>query len=244
MYAKVSGTIVCFANSVSMARSFAFSMLQIRELDRERTRMERDEKKLVKDIQEMAKKGQMKTVKIQARELVKTRNFITKFIQMKAHLNSVLLKVQTVKSHEAMASALSGTTKAMQQMNARMDLAEMTKIMQEFERQELMAETTQDMMGENLDGLMEGSDDEEEIDKIVSQTLDEIGINLDGDMAQAPMGSPVGAAGSVGAEQQAQPAAAAAPANPIGAAAAAPEGGGGDSAVSELEARLNNLRRD
>ena len=39
-------------------------------------------------------------------ELVRTKNFINKFLTMRAHLNAVLLKIQTVKSHEAMASAL------------------------------------------------------------------------------------------------------------------------------------------
>jgi charged multivesicular body protein 2A len=49
----------------------------------------------------MAAEGQTKAVHIQAKELVRTRNFITKFLQMRAHLNAVLLKIQTVKSHEA-----------------------------------------------------------------------------------------------------------------------------------------------
>lgn len=73
----------------------------IRELDRERTRMEREEKKLIADIKKMANQGQMKAVNIQAKELVRTKNYITKFLQMRAHLNAVLLKIQTVKSHEA-----------------------------------------------------------------------------------------------------------------------------------------------
>jgi len=73
----------------------------IRELDRERTRMEREEKKLIADIKKMAAQGQMKAVQIQAKELVRTRNFITKFLQMRAHLNAVSLKIQTIKSHEA-----------------------------------------------------------------------------------------------------------------------------------------------
>ena len=97
----------------------------IRELDRERQRMERDEKKLASDIQALAKKGQMGAVRIQARELVRTKNFINKFLTMRAHLNAVLLKIQTVKSHEAMASALKGTSIAMQKMNKQMNLPAM-----------------------------------------------------------------------------------------------------------------------
>jgi len=117
----------------------------IRELDRERTRMEREEKKLIADIKKMAAEGQTKAVHIQAKELVRTRNFITKFLQMRAHLNAVLLKIQTVKSHEAMAKALKGTTAAMVKMNKQMNLPAMQKIMVEFQAEEMKAEMTMEV---------------------------------------------------------------------------------------------------
>lgn len=44
-----------------------------RELDRERTKLENQEKKLVQDIKKNAKAGQMAAVKIQAKDLVRTR---------------------------------------------------------------------------------------------------------------------------------------------------------------------------
>lgn len=209
----------------------------IRELDRERARMESDEKKLVRDIQTLAKKGQMKAVKIQAMELVRTKNFINKFLQMRAHLNSVLLKIQVVKSHEAMAGALKGTTAAMVKINKQMNVPAMQKIMTEFQKQEMLSAMTMDMMGDTMDEMMEGSDDEDESDAIVAQVLDEIGVDLGQQLAEVPVGMPPVGTNAVTAEP------AAAVANSIGAG----EGVGGvpvDSAVSELEARLNNLRRD
>ena len=56
----------------------------IREIDRERMRMEREEKKLISDIKKMAELNQTKPMQIQAKELVRTRNYITKFIQMRS----------------------------------------------------------------------------------------------------------------------------------------------------------------
>ena len=44
-----------------------------RELDRERTKLENQEKKLVQDIKKNAKNGQMGAVRIQAKDLVRTR---------------------------------------------------------------------------------------------------------------------------------------------------------------------------
>lgn len=47
-----------------------------RELDRERTKLENQEKKLVQDIKKNAKNGQMGAVKVQAKDLVRTRRCV------------------------------------------------------------------------------------------------------------------------------------------------------------------------
>lgn len=80
----------------------------IRELDKERTALERQEKKLITDIKKMAKSGQMEAVKIMAKDLVRTRNFVKKFILMKANIQAISLKVQTLRSQAAMANAMKG----------------------------------------------------------------------------------------------------------------------------------------
>ena len=83
----------------------------IRELDRERTQLERQEKKLVVDIKKMAKSGQMDAVRIMAKDLVRTRGFIKKFILMRANIQAIALKIQTLKSQAAMANAMKGVLK-------------------------------------------------------------------------------------------------------------------------------------
>lgn len=80
----------------------------IRELDRERVKMEQQEKKLIADIKKMAKDNQLDSVKIMAKDLVRTRKYIKKFILMKANIQAVSLKVQTLRSQNAMASAMKG----------------------------------------------------------------------------------------------------------------------------------------
>ena len=80
----------------------------IRELERERNALERQEKKLITDIKKMAKSGQMEAVKIMAKDLVRTRNFVKKFILMKANIQAISLKLQTLRSQAAMANAMKG----------------------------------------------------------------------------------------------------------------------------------------
>ena len=56
-------------------------------------------------------------MKIMALDLVRTRRYVKKFILMRANIQAVSLKIQTLKSQNAMAEAMKGVTKAMQSMN-------------------------------------------------------------------------------------------------------------------------------
>lgn len=56
-------------------------------------------------------------MKILARDLVRTRRYQKKFTLMKANIQGVSLKIQTLRSQNAMAGAMHGVTRAMQSMN-------------------------------------------------------------------------------------------------------------------------------
>merc|ERR1719230_2126165 len=68
----------------------------------------------------MAKQGQMDAVKIMAKDLVRTRKYVKKFMLMKANIQAVSLKIQTLKSQNSMAQAMKGVTKEVM-MNDVMD---------------------------------------------------------------------------------------------------------------------------
>ena len=56
-------------------------------------------------------------MKIMAKDLVRTRRYVKKFMLMRANIQAVSMKVQTLRSQNAMAEAMKGVTKAMQNMN-------------------------------------------------------------------------------------------------------------------------------
>ena len=114
----------------------------IRELDRERMNLQSQEKKLISEIKKMAKQNQMGAVKVMAKDLVRTRHSITKFYGLKSQLQGVSLRMQTLKSSQAMADAMRGVTKAMSTMNKQLNLPSLTNIMREFERQNEKMEST------------------------------------------------------------------------------------------------------
>uniref|UniRef100_A0A1B6KZ58 Charged multivesicular body protein 2a n=1 Tax=Graphocephala atropunctata TaxID=36148 RepID=A0A1B6KZ58_9HEMI len=203
----------------------------IRDLDRERQRMEQQEKKIIADIKKMAKEGQMDAVKIMARDLVRTRRYEKKFMMMKANIQAVSLKIQTLRSQNAMAQAMKGVTKAMQNMNRQLNLPQIQRILQEFEKQSEMMDMKEEIMNDAIDDAMEDEGDEEESDAVVLQVLDELGLQLNDQLSNLPQAS---ASLSVAGGKV-----------PVAAAAG---GGGGTAPVSDadadLQARLDNLRRE
>jgi len=66
----------------------------IRELDRERTGLQNQEKKLIAEIKKTAKANQMGAVKVMAKSLIRTRHSITKLFGLKSQLQGVSLRVQ------------------------------------------------------------------------------------------------------------------------------------------------------
>jgi len=199
----------------------------IRDLDRERTKMEGQEKKVIADIKKMAKEGQMDAVKIMAKDLVRTRRYVKKFILMKANLQAVSLKIQTLRSNEAMAQAMKGCAKTMAKMNQQMKLPQIQKIMQEFEKQSEIMDMKEEMMNDAIDDVIGDEEDDEESDSVVSQVLDELGLGLTDQLSELPS-----AGGKLPAAGSKQPAA----------AAAAADGMADEDA--DLQARLDNLRRE
>ncbi|TRY74522.1 hypothetical protein TCAL_09208 [Tigriopus californicus] len=211
----------------------------MRELDRERAKMEQQEKKIIADIKKMAKAGQMDAVKIMAKDLVRTRRYVKKFMLMRANIQAVSLKIQTLKSQNSMAQAMKGVTKAMQNMNKQMKLPEIQKIMMEFEKQSEMMDMKEEMMSDVIDDAMGDEDDEEESDAVVNQVLDELGLQLTDDLANMSVPSGSLTVKTPGGKQ----AVAAGPAAPAGGGGGG-GGGGATDADADLQARLDDLRRE
>lgn len=163
----------------------------MRDLDREKMKMEQQEKKIIADIKKLAKEGQMDAVKIMALDLVRTRRYTKKFMLMKANIQAVSLKIQTLKSQNTMAQAMSGVTKAMQSMNRQLNLPQIQKILHEFEKQSEIMDMKEEMINEHIDDAMEDEGDEEESDAVVSQVLDELGLQLGDQLSGLPQVSVV-----------------------------------------------------
>jgi hypothetical protein len=136
-------------------------------------------------------------------------------------------------------------TQAMASMNRGMNLPQIQKIMNDFERESAQMDMKEEMMTDAIDDVMddEVEDEEEEGNKILKEVLDEIGVDLSQQLTDAPSGmlaAPVAERKAVAIGETAGPAS-----KPPGDGPPA-GGGGGGGGVSEddaLQARLDALRR-
>eukprot|EP01026_Neomeris_dumetosa_P014602 TRINITY_DN1535_c0_g1_i3.p2 TRINITY_DN1535_c0_g1~~TRINITY_DN1535_c0_g1_i3.p2 ORF type:complete len:237 (+),score=55.84 TRINITY_DN1535_c0_g1_i3:76-786(+) len=209
----------------------------IRELDRERTGLQNQEKKLIQEIKSTARQGQMGAVKVMAKSLVRNRHAVTKMYGLKSQLQAVSLRMATLKSTHAMAESMRGATKAMKAMNKRLNLPALQQIMRQFELQNEKMEMTSEMMGDAIDDAFEEEDEEDESEDLVNQVLDEIGISTDAQLASVPANR-VGVVNTEGPQRVAQ-------AEAIGAGSVAGAGSEppNDGIDADLQARLDNLRK-
>lgn len=201
----------------------------IRDIEREKERMVQQEVKLKNDIRKNAKANQMDSVKIQAKDLVRTKSQIKKFELMKANLQAISIKTATLKSQNNMAQAMRGVTQGLVRMNRQMNLPQIQRIIHEFQKQTDMVDMKEEMINDVMDDVFEEDTDEQESDQIVNQVLDELGIEMNQTILSMPSAAKTTLTDkSVSADKQPQ-------AQTVGSSAAAD---------ADLEERLNKLRRD
>lgn len=82
-----------------------------------------------------------------------------------------------------------GVTKAMQNMNKQLNLPQIQKILQEFEKQSEIMDMKEEMINDAIDDAMEDEGDEEETDAIVSQVMDELGLQVGDQLSGLPQAS-------------------------------------------------------
>ena len=147
----------------------------IRELDREASRMQLAEVKLIAEIKRLAQQGST-GVKPMAKELIRARNGTQKFIEMSSQLRAVSMRIRTMQSTATMANAMRSATRAMATLNRQMNNAQLQQIMMMFEREGEVMELKQDIMDDTIDDVMSSPLDDEQEEELINQIMDEIGI--------------------------------------------------------------------
>lgn len=218
----------------------------IRDIEKERKSLEAHEKKMQGDIKKCAQKGQMVAARHIAKDVVRTRSQITKSYQMSAQLQTVGNKLMTMKAMHATTEGMSNVCKAMVMMNKQFDIPALNKMAQEFQMESDKLEMMGDLTNDLIDDVMQGGEEDEDAaaDEILNSVMDAEGIRMNDQFSALDGMAPVAGSGQNTGPQMVAMGAGGPPGGPPPPGGAPPPGGGGgDAGLSELEARLNALRK-
>jgi len=214
----------------------------IRDLDKERANLEKHEKKMQGDIKKCVQKGQIVAARHIARDVVRTRNQITRTYRMSAQLQSVSNKLTSMKATHATTEVMDRVCKAMIMINKQFSMPALQQMAADYAREadqlEMMGEMTDEIIGDMLED--EDGDEDAAAEDILNSVLDAEGLKAADQYAAAPMGAPSADAPAATKPQMV----------PMGAGPGGPPppgggagGGGGDAdELSELQRRLASLR--
>lgn len=155
-----------------------------KELDRETARLDREIHRVESEIKRDAKRGDMPNAKRLAKELISLRKTRDQLSQMKSHIGSVSTTVTAIGAQSTMINSFEKATKALTVANKTTSSAAVT--MRNYAIASEKMNLSQDMMDDLLCDAFDGDEEDEQADILTKQVLDEIGIGIGRQLAEAP----------------------------------------------------------
>ncbi|KAE8214710.1 hypothetical protein CF319_g3211 [Tilletia indica] len=150
-----------------------------RHLDRELRQLDAASSKAKAEVKRLAKKGDVKSAKILAREIVRTGKQKERLTLSKARLGSIGMQLQHQMAMYKVTGSMQKSTEVMKLSNQLVKLPEMTKAMREMSAEMMKAGILEEMMDDTLDSGVLGEDEEEleeeaqgEVDKVLFELTD------------------------------------------------------------------------
>ena len=156
-----------------------------RGIDREVTRLTREEHKCEAAIKAAAKKpGVEANARILAKQLVQIRAQKARLTNASAKVGSVASSVRMAGTNATVMGSMASAAKVMGKVNKEMDTSKVAETMQQFEVQSEMMNQKEEMIDNAMECLDE--DNWEEEDETLAMVMDELGLEVAGQMSSAP----------------------------------------------------------
>lgn len=168
--------------------------LEKRTINRDVKDLEKEERKLLKDIKSAAAKGNFQCLKFlsvgnndqvrrMAKQLVKVRQNKDKITSATYKMDDVKYTVKNMANNAVVAESMAKATNVVAKMNTKVKPQDLMKTMQAYEMEMEKANIKEEMM----DGALEELDEDVALeDEIYNQVLEEVGIEKIGDLDVAP----------------------------------------------------------
>ncbi|CEM22760.1 unnamed protein product [Vitrella brassicaformis CCMP3155] len=157
---------------------------EMRGIDRSIRSIDFEERKVVAEIKAAAKRNDVQSCKVLAKEVVRSRNAKTRLNESKAHMNSVAMSLQSNLATMRMADHLKTSTDVMQSMSKLIRYPEVAKVMGEMAGEMTKMGLIEEMVSDAVDS-MDAAGVEEEADEEVQKVLSEVAAGVLGQLPAA-----------------------------------------------------------
>lgn len=144
---------------------------ECRNVDRQIRDVQREEKNVQKAIKDAAKRNDMGSAKILAKEIVRSRRAVNRLYENKAQLNSISMHLGELVATARTVGHLSKSAEVMKLVNNLMKAPEVAATMQEFSKEMTKAGVIEEMVNDAVDSALDSEDIEEEIEEEVDKVL-------------------------------------------------------------------------
>lgn len=167
-----------------------------RELEREVATLKRKEAELEVEIKKQAKLGNKPSAIILAKQLMQIRKQQQRLLSSSTQLGAVSSQLTVAHSSSVVAKSMGTAAKTMAAVNARIPVAQIASTMAALQRETARAELGDDMMADSLDAIFDDADADADADEEISKVFDEIGLDVQSQLASTPRRAPASASAS------------------------------------------------
>eukprot|EP00743_Colponemidia_sp_Colp-15_P002894 GILK01003133.1.p1 GENE.GILK01003133.1~~GILK01003133.1.p1 ORF type:complete len:216 (+),score=46.18 GILK01003133.1:64-711(+) len=144
-----------------------------RALDRQIRSLDMEEKKVQTQIKQAAKKGEMSSCRVLAKELVRSRKAKERMFEAKARMNSVVMQMQTHLATMKVADHMHQSAMVMSSMSEALRLPELRQTVMALGKEMEKAGFIEEMINDTME-MVEGDDVAEAADEEVLKVMEEI----------------------------------------------------------------------
>ena len=107
----------------------------IRQIERERTKLQNQEAKTLKQIKDLAQKNQHGPAKLLSKDLVRSRQQVNMYYTFASQLRVIEQQLASAQMNASMANNMKNVVGVMQNVNAAMNPQQMNNMMKEFSKE-------------------------------------------------------------------------------------------------------------
>jgi len=158
---------------------------EMRKVDRQIGKIEREEQKVKQSIKQAAKRGDTGSAKQLAKEVVRSRRAVSRLHTSKAQMNSVVMQMQNQLAQQKVMGHLTKSADVMKAMNRLVKVGEISETMQQMQKEMCKAGVIEEMVDDAFDAL-DGEEDEDAADEEVDRVMQELNVEAMGGAQAAP----------------------------------------------------------